>query len=304
VTAAAWLLAAALQDVALSELLKSAPGAGGLFPFPRGLRIAVCPVGATPRPSDALLAEVSEFYRRASQGRLRLFFSRGPSLTAAGDLTRIRTGSEEEGRLVLPWLRDASSAAEPPDAYCFLVPRRGAARDWFTWPHEGSVLMGARRLRYYVAWGDSGEGETVGVHAHEIGHLADLEDEYEHQEAEEGAWCVMSRGYEGGRPPGRRPAPPCAPCRLKAGWIPSVELSPEQPLRVAFGGADACLRLPEQAVVEERDGRFLVWQKGRLAGTAEAERPVTIRGMEVRFGAPGVVELLPRAGRVRYLGEK
>jgi hypothetical protein len=201
----------------------------------------------------------------------------------------VRIGSRQEKELVGPWVRAAGG-----DAVCLLVSRHGAVRDWFRWPHEGSV----ERIPYYVAWPDSGKGETLGVHAHELGHVVGLEDEYLHQPEREGIWCLMSRGYGGGDPPGHDPAPLCAPCRVRLGWMPMVHVT--APKQVAFGDEDVCLDLGGP-IVERRGDKFLIWEAGRLAGIPTADKPVIVRDAEVRSASAGTLDLRPRTVRSRRI---
>lgn len=283
----------AVQDVALAELLGPQPAA-----FPRVMRIALCAVEPASLPTDETLDLVSAYYRRVSRDRFLIAWSRVEGVSTKADLATVRMGSAEEIALTASWLKSAATGV---DAVCFIVPRRGAVRGWFLWPHTGEATVGRRKVPYTVVWADSGEGETVGVHAHEIGHLAGLVDEYEHQEVEEGIWCVMSRGYEGGRPPGRSPAPPCAPCRLKLGWIAEARPELKDPRRIAFGGEEACLSLDEEMVVERRGEHFLIWERGRLKAKLGEGESATLRPAELKGAGPGVLEIAPRPARGRFL---
>lgn len=281
------MILALLMQVTLEDLRREDPSPRGLAPFPRTIRVAVA--GET---DPKALKAVTDYFRRVSNGRLALEWDVRAAFTPSADLDAIRVGSPEETELVTPWVR--SAATRGIGAVCLLVPRRGAVRDWFRWPHEGTV----DRIPYYVGWPDSGEGETVGVHAHELGHVAGLEDEYLHQPEREGAWCLMSRGYGAGDPPGRDPAPPCAPCRVRLGWMPLIHVTP--PKQIAWDDEDACLDLGGP-IVERRGDRFLVWENGRLAGIPTAEKPVIVRGAELRSPRAGVLDIQARSVRSRRI---
>jgi hypothetical protein len=285
------------EPVGLEQLRQ---GPRGLAPFPRLLRVAVSPMQGLASAGPEVLEALDAYYRRWSRGRFFLQWQRASSVPCAADLDAIRIGSREELALVGPWIEAVLERCSA-DAVCLLVPRAGAKRGWFRWPHEGVLALGRRRVPYYVAWPDTGKLETVGVHAHEIGHLVGLEDEYEHQEVEEASWCVMSRGYGGGDPPGSDPAPPCAPCRVRLGWMEQVAVSPESALRVRFDASDVCLSVGGSMLVERRDDRFLVWDEGRLAGMPGPDR--WIDGREVRLRAPSaqLLELEPRVARGRFI---
>ena len=234
-----------------------------------------------------MLGAVSDYYRRVSRGRFLLSWSAARAFPAR-NLDAIEIGSREEEELVRPLVTEALRGA---DAVCLVMPREGAVRGRMRWPHEGRVTIGRRSVSYYVAWPDGGGLETVGIHAHEIGHLAGLEDEYEHQDVEEGVWCVMSRGWHRGDPPGRDPAPPCAPCRVKLGWMPAADVEAG---RVEFGETDACVRAGDW-IVERRGDEFLVWEDGQLVGIPGAQEWLVGRGVKVRAAGDTLeVEKAPR----------
>lgn len=264
-----------------------------LSPFPRAVEIAVAAREDVEPPPAAVLEAVGDYYRRVSRGRFLLTWSAARTFPVR-PVDGIAIGSAAETELVAPLVAEALRRHRAADAVCLVVPREGAVRGWFRWPHEGTVTIGRRSVPYYVAWPDAGRLETVGIHAHEIGHVAGLEDEYEHQDVDEGVWCVMSRGWYRGEPPGRDPAPPCAPCRLKLGWMPAATLETG---RVKFGDADACLRAGDW-IIERRVDAFLVWEGGRLVGIPSGEWLVG-RGVKARI-VEGVLELekAPRTRRV------
>ena len=295
--------AVALLALALAQGAGESPGPTGLAPFPRTLHVAVMAWEGL-EPSEPVQRAVTDYYQRVSRGRFFVRWTPAGSFSTRRDLDVVRIGSDAEIALTRPWVREAlvKERKERFDAVCLLVPRRGARRDRFRWPHQGSVMFGRRRVPYYVAWADAGGGETLGVHAHELGHLAGLQDEYEHQSVEEGRWCVMSRGYRSGDPPGSDPAPACAPCRLRLGWIPKV--------RVGVGRVDppadgACLLVGEELVVERRGERLLVWRGGRLAGTLPSPKAVAAADVSVDLSKDGRLEVRtrPRRQRKTILGE-
>lgn len=266
-----------------------------LSPFPRAVEIVVAAREDAATPPAEILTAVGDYYRRVSRGRFLLSWSDARPFPAR-DVDGIAIGGAEELKRVGPLVEEALRQQRDADAVCLVVPREGAIRGWFRWPHEGSVTVGRRTVRYYVAWPDGGGLETVGIHAHEIGHVAGLEDEYEHQDVEEGAWCVMSRGWYRGEPLGSDPAPPCAPCRLKLGWMPAATVESG---RVAFGETDACLRAGDW-IIERRGDEFLVWEDGRLAGIPGVDEWLEGRGAKVRVAEAGVLEVEP-APRTRLI---
>lgn len=295
---------AAAQEAALTldDLRRNDAGAKARSPFPLVLRIAVSPLDGLQGSAD-VQERVRDYFSRVSQHRFILSWESRRAFKTSAALDAIRIGSPEAEKLIKQWVRDAiaQEGKRPSGAVCLLVPRKGAVRGWFRWPHEGSVKLGKRRVHYYVAWPDSGKGETVGVHAHEIGHIAGLEDEYEHQDVKEGVWCVMSRGYLGGDPPGQEPAPPCAPCRVKLGWMPAIQISSERSMRVEFAPEDVCLSVDGSAIIERRGAQFLVWEDGRLSGIAGQADPVTTRTAEISRAADGLLKIGPRRVRSRRI---
>jgi M6 family metalloprotease-like protein len=60
---------------------------------------------------------------------------------------------------------------------------------------------------------------TVGVYAHEFGHLLGLPDLYSSTIEQVGLWDLMARGAWNGQPPGSSPAEMCAWDRIFLGWI-------------------------------------------------------------------------------------
>ena len=69
--------------------------------------------------------------------------------------------------------------------------------------------------------------DTLGVYAHEFGHLLGLPDLYSRTVEEVGAWDLMARGAWNGNPPGSSPAEMLAWDRIFLGWI-----TPERILNV------------------------------------------------------------------------
>lgn len=123
-------------------------------------------------------------------------------------------------------------------------------------PHCWSLPPGRRRLagglfcrRYGLLPADASLGVTV----HELGHLLLRWPDLERGTGIAGE-CVMATGAKRGG--GRRPAPPCAPLRVRAGWVEAFE--PDRGTRLAALADGAVARVGEQLVeLRERPLRLL-----------------------------------------------
>ncbi|MEZ0231089.1 MAG: immune inhibitor A domain-containing protein, partial [Planctomycetota bacterium] len=95
--------------------------------------------------------------------------------------------------------REGKNALDAYDGLGFLVAGDSSAK-WGTvlWPHSSMVFHGGKVWRYYLSDAASGEFPTIGVHAHEIGHVLGLPDEYGVQGGGSGIYCLMAVGNAGG----------------------------------------------------------------------------------------------------------
>lgn len=105
--------------------------------------------------------------------------------------------------------REGPQALDAYDGLGFLVAGDSSVA-WGTvlWPHSSVVLHRGKAWRYYLS--DAGGSEqggaapgrpvfpTIGVHAHEIGHVLGLPDEYGLQGGGSGIYCLMAVGNNGG----------------------------------------------------------------------------------------------------------
>ena len=155
------------------------------------------------------------------------------------------------------------------------------------WPHRAVILVGGRRLPYYVHSSQTVTRGEIGEHCHEFGHLLGLEDMYgEAHLTGAGDFCVMAIGHRGGARSGAAvPFSMCASCRLRLGWIDCVTVDPATPqrlrLRPAGGRGAHAIAVPldhttsEYLLLEVRAPRgfdadlpstgLVVWRVGGVA---------------------------------------
>ena len=138
--------------------------------------------------------------------------------------------------------REPAAALAGYDGISFAYAAPAETRSGFAlWPHRAFVMIGARRVPYYVlASGGLGqrtgreELDEIGVHCHEFGHLLGLTDAYgAGHRTGHGDFCLMALGHRGGGTSGgRSPFSLCAECRATLGWLQPTVLDPRVPMRV------------------------------------------------------------------------
>lgn len=148
-----------------------------------------------------------------------------------------------------------ASALDGFDGVVFLYAGESESRAGFAlWPHRAVVMVGARKLPYYVHGAGAKDGAAIGIHCHEFGHLLGLADEYgAGHRTGSGDFCLMALGHRGGEVSGAAsPFSICVHCRMKLGWISPAVVDPRtrQRLRIRPVATAA-----DQAVLIPLDGR-------------------------------------------------
>lgn len=96
--------------------------------------------------------------------------------------------------------REGAGALDAYDALGFIVSGPSAEKyGTVLWPHSDAFVHGSRVWRYYLMHAGTQRFESIGVHAHEIGHVLGLPDEYGvGHHAGSGIYCLMAIGNAGG----------------------------------------------------------------------------------------------------------
>lgn len=208
---------------------------------------------------------VRNYFGKESAGKFRLPVKRydgmrlNLSREALGKIP-IRSSGETEvfRRILRGWMnREGAGVPALHDGVAFLVEGRIGARGYALWPHQGSLRIGRMKIDYVVMPSEAGK-HTVGIAAHEFGHLLGLKDRYDMKRR-----CLMGTGYGADDP-----APLCIFCRAELGWVTARNLPlPEsekfilakgEVLRVAINPAGT-----EKMVLAVRDGKLEVWRELR-----------------------------------------
>jgi len=136
--------------------------------------------------------------------------------------------------------RESAAAMRDVDGIVFLHTGPSETRPGRAlWPHRAVVMVGGRRLPYYVHSQQTVAAGEIGEHCHEFAHLLGLDDEYGigHRTGS-GDFCVMGIGHRGGgRTGARSPFSLCAPCRARLGWLPTVVVDPRVVQRLRLPAA-------------------------------------------------------------------
>ncbi len=205
--------------------------------------------------------KLAAYARDASGGSFKLMGRVQAPLTSTVPRGSFRK-KDLEAAMAAFLAREGEGALAPFDGAAFVMAGGLEARGTPLWPHEETMRVGERTLKY-ILLAESADGRRLGIAAHEFLHLLGLEDKYDDRKAVVGRWCIMGTGYLS-----RDPALPCADCREKLGWARPAVLDPRRessvvmapdithPLKIPLN-ADAS----EYLLLEMRD-RLLVWHVG------------------------------------------
>lgn len=223
-------------------------------------------------------ASVADYYRVQSRGRLELTGAvtdpvtlSKPRANYASHPMGASPGSAFAEAAELVQTRDPA-ALRAADGIAFLYGGAPETRPSFAlWPHRATVVVGGRRIPYYVH--AAGDGAAIGVHCHEFGHLLGLPDAYGAGHVTGcGDFCLMAIGHRGGAKDGAKsPFSLCAWCRTRLGWVDPVVLDPRVAQRVRLSPTD---RTGDVAVVplSPRSDEYLLLEVRRRVGF-DAELP-------------------------------